>query len=157
MGKERRIRPAELTESELRIHATQRLTFQAKKQSHKDQDACYATLLLAVINQAIIDTISSPIEIKVFNKRNVYEKEREENARRTGRLFLDGDNCEAFLSWIRILGRTAPNIRYIATKCDEIVASGNFLTKDRLEYLVALGSSDEGTVEVPLSSDRLAA
>lgn len=153
----RRTKPAELTEEEKRIHASQRQSRQAYKQSHKNQDSCYATLLLGVINQAIIDTISSPIEIKVFNARNVYDKERFEKERKTGREFLDSDNCEAFLAWIRILGRTAPNIRYIASKCDEIVASGTYLTKDRLEYLVALGNSDAETVEVPLSSDRLAA
>lgn len=157
MVKERRTKPAEWTEEEKRIKDSQLVDFRPMNQRRKTQENCIATALLGIINQAIFDAISKPVEIKVDNKRQRVEKEREEKQRRTGRPFLDSEDCRVLAEQIRLLGRTPPNLRYIARKCDEFTANGIFFTTDQMDDLLAQESSDVETVEVPLSSDRLAA
>lgn len=141
--KQDRVKSAVFSAEELKILESQRYGYSLHKQSYKSQDSCFATLLLAIINQAVIDALSKPVEIKVVSERNLYEKSLLESWRRDSLGFLKSQECVELSKRIALLGRTAPNIKYISGKCEEMVAKGIFFTRDQMDEKVQESDREE--------------
>lgn len=190
MQKKCRVKPAEWTEEEkLRYEAD--LASRGNESSYTD--AC-AELVSAVVNHAVIDLLSPPVTTSAaISHRNHQTKKshllrKQEYDRNDARRFIESDDLNTYLAFIKVLGRSGANASVIRKLCKEYEASGKYLyismscanvmTADEwVSYqmdnynskfkgsakkglkasLKAQESSDVETVEVPLSSDRLAA
>lgn len=93
----------------------------------KSENDCYAELLSAVINQAVLDALAPPRKSNSKQRHAIQSQKERQDAEKGCMDFIESDYLEAFFELIKMLGRASSNAKVIRRLVRKYRAEGKYV------------------------------
>jgi len=94
---------------------------------YRNENDCYAELLSAVINQAVLDALAPPRKSNSKQRHAIQSQKERQNAEKDCMDFIESDYLDAFFELIKMLGRSSSNAKVIRKLVRQYRADGKYV------------------------------